>query len=614
MIDNSNKKKIIIYSDILRGFVIVTLAVLLLFKIDYIVFYYLAMIILGITSSLFKPAINSTIVDIADENNMEKENAKINNSGFIADILGNAFCSYAFSLISPVILVFMNGISYIYSAITEIFLKIPYEKKERKNNYLSDLLLGYKYVMGEKALLIFIGFCMSINFFLSMIDILYLPYFETTSSFGVKGYSYAMMAFSSFVNNDMPCVVEDYYAGAVDIIKCICIILCVSVKLLDVHWLLALVIVGSSILITAIPNTMRKYVGKVRGKYGAAMEDYNGAQHSLLSGANTVKVTGFDKRARDIIQEKNEAIVSEEKKLNKSQLRVVGVAGGMQILKRVLILAVGVYLIYIDAIKVGGLLVAVQLAEVLAMPAEMLAYMQNARNQAKPLVEKYDKLTSVEDDLGQTKLQDIQNISVEHLSYEINDVKIIKDFSYTFEKGKKYMLTGPSGCGKSTFLSLLEKLQEGTYGGSVRINDVSLNDVSSASLYEKIGVAFQEPYLFGFSLKENIIMGRDVSDSDYAAVMKKLNLDYLLDRFANNELNTEMVSRLSGGEKQRIALARAMVGKPQVYMLDEITSSLDEQNAREIEEILLAEDATILYVCHKIIPELKDRYEEVAFA
>lgn len=366
-------------------------------------------------------------------------------------------------------------------------------------------------------------------------------------------------AFSSFVNNDMPCVVEDYYAGAVDIIKCICIILCVAVKLLDVHWLLAFVIVGSSILITAIPNTMRKYVGKVRGKYGAAMEDYNGAQHSLLSGANTVKVTGFDKRARDIIQEKNEAIVSEEKKLNKSQLRVVGVAGGMQILKRVLILAVGVYLIYIDAIKVGGLLVAVQLAEVLAMQTEMLAYMQNARNQAKPLVEKYDKLTSVEDDLGQTKLQDIQNISVEHLSYEINDV-------------------------------------------------------SPASLYEKIGVAFQEPYLFGFSLKENIIMGRDVSDSDYAAVMKKLNLDYLLDRFANNELNTEMVSRLSGGEKQRIALARAMVGKPQVYMLDEITSSLDEQNAREIEEILLAEDATILYVCHKIIPELKDRYEEVAFA
>lgn len=420
-------------------------------------------------------------------------------------------------------------------------------------------------------------------------------------------------AFSSYVNNDMPCVVEDYYGGAVDILKCLCIILCVAIELFDIHWILAIIIIGSSVLIATIPNLMRNYAAKNREKYGEALEDYNASQQSLLIGANAVRVTRFEKSAGNIIQKRNDTIAREEKKLSKCQVCVYGLAGGMQILKRFLILAVGVYLIYIDAIKVGGLLVAVQLAEVLASPAEMLAYLQNAKNQAEPLVEKYYQLTTAEDDSGQTKVQDIQNIRVEHLSYERNDVRIIKDFSYTFEKGKKYMLTGPSGCGKSTLLSLLEKLQDGTYEGNIRINDVSLKDISSASLYEKIGVAFQEPYLFGFSLKENIIMGRNVSDIEYETVMKKLNLDYLLERFANDELNTEMVSRLSGGEKQRIALARAMVGKPQVYMLDEITSSLDEQNAREIEGILLAEDATILYVCHKIIPELKQQYEEVAF-
>ena len=163
------------------------------------------------------------------------------------------------------------------------------------------------------------------------------------------------------------------------------------------------------------------------------------------------------------------------------------------------------------------------------------------------------------------------------------------------------MLTGPSGCGKSTFLSLLEKLQEGTYGGSVRINDISLNDVSSVSLYEKIGVAFQEPYLFGFSLKENIIMGRNVSDSDYAAVMKKLNLDYLLDRFANNELNTEMVSRLSGGEKQRIGIARALLHNADMIFLDEPTSNIDSLNEGIILKSLLMErkNKTILFVSHR---------------
>jgi len=133
------------------------------------------------------------------------------------------------------------------------------------------------------------------------------------------------------------------------------------------------------------------------------------------------------------------------------------------------------------------------------------------------------------------------------------------------------------------------------------------------SLYGKMGIVFQEPYLFGFSLKENIIMGRNVKDSDYEAILKKLNLGYLLERFSDVELDTEMVAKLSGGEKQRIALARAMVGKPQVYLLDEITSSLDEQNAREMEEILLAEDAMVLYVCHKIIPELKGQYEMLTF-
>ena len=108
-------------------------------------------------------------------------------------------------------------------------------------------------------------------------------------------------------------------------------------------------------------------------------------------------------------------------------------------------------------------------------------------------------------------------------------------------------------------------------------------------------------------------MGRNVKDSDYEAILKKLNLGYLLERFSDVELDTEMVAKLSGGEKQRIALERAMVGKPQVYLLDEITSSLDEQNAREMEEILLAEDAMVLYVCHKIIPELKGQYEMLTF-
>ena len=133
------------------------------------------------------------------------------------------------------------------------------------------------------------------------------------------------------------------------------------------------------------------------------------------------------------------------------QVSVYGLAGGMQILKRFLILAVGVYLIYRNIIKVGGLLVAVQLAEVLAAPAETLAYLLNAKNEARPLVEKYEQLAETEEDRGKTDINDIEDICVEHLSYGRNGVKIIKDVSFTFEKGRKYMLTGSSGSDKYGF-------------------------------------------------------------------------------------------------------------------------------------------------------------------
>ena len=122
------------------------------------------------------------------------------------------------------------------------------------------------------------------------------------------------------------------------------------------------------------------------------------------------------------------------------------------------------YLIYRNIIKVGGLLVAVQLAEVLAAPAETLAYLLNAKNEARPLVEKYEQLAETEEDRGKTDINDIEDICVEHLSYGRNGVKIIKDVSFTFEKGRKYMLTGSSGSGKSTLLHMLGGLDRLTEG------------------------------------------------------------------------------------------------------------------------------------------------------
>lgn len=110
---------------------------------------------------------------------------------------------------------------------------------------------------------------------------------------------------------------------------------------------------------------------------------------------------------------------------------------------------------------------------------------------------------------------------------------------------------------------------------------------------------FQEPYLFCASLRENILLGREISEEAYRDVIEKLNLTYLLERCGGQELTPEVMEQLSGGERQRVALARAMVGKPAVYLLDEVTSALDQENSERVERLLLQEDAAVIHVCHK---------------
>ena len=86
------------------------------------------------------------------------------------------------------------------------------------------------------------------------------------------------------------------------------------------------------------------------------------------------------------------------------------------------------------------------------------------------------------------------------------------------------------------------------------------------AFYGMVCPVFQEPYLFHATLEENIKLGRDISEKEYHAILDQLNLGYLLKRYAQREISAKIVDQLSGGEQQRIALARAMAGKPQVYL------------------------------------------------
>ena len=197
IIDSMDRKKVIILCDIIRGVSILILSLFLKIGISHFYMYVIVMIIIDIMASFFKPAINSSIVDIVEDETYDQANAKINNSGFIAELLGNLSISLFFKYCSIPFLFMLDGVSYIYSAVTEIFLKIPpKEEAIDRVSFARKLKDGYKFVLTQKNLKIFILFCCMINLFISMTNVLYLPYFKSIASLDVKGYSLSMMAFS----------------------------------------------------------------------------------------------------------------------------------------------------------------------------------------------------------------------------------------------------------------------------------------------------------------------------------------------------------------------------------------------------------------------------------
>ena len=208
-------------------------------------------------------------------------------------------------------------------------------------------------------------------------------------------------SFTSFINNDIPAVVEQYFAGIIDIIKCVLILLLSAVSMLSVHFILALIVFAASALIVLCPGAIRKKGGEARNAYSEALGSYNTVLQSFLEGLRIVKCYGYYSRANSIQENSNGLVAGKERGLVNSQMAVQSMSSFLQIGKTIVLLAVGAILISKGQMDIGGLLVVVQLAQMIAAPAEVLAYVIHAKNESLPLLEKYNEIIAEIDRLNQ---------------------------------------------------------------------------------------------------------------------------------------------------------------------------------------------------------------------
>ena len=196
------------------------------------------------------------------------------------------------------------------------------------------------------------------------------------------------------------------------------------------------------------------------------------------------------------------------------------------------------------------------------------------------------------------------NIEFDNVSFAYNDKAVIENLSFSLQEGKSYALVGSSGSGKST----VAKLISGFYNvneGSIKIGGIPISEYSDEALIKAISFVFQDSKLFKNSIYDNVALAnKDATKDDVMRALKLAGCDLILDKFPERE-KTIIGSKgvyLSGGEKQRIAIARAILKDSKIVIMDEASASIDPDNEFELQKAFknLMKDKTVIMIAHRL--------------
>ena len=343
--------------------------------------------------------------------------------------------------------------------------------------------------------------------------------------------------------------------------------------------------------------------------------DFTAALSDCLGGFSVVKTFRAEKEIFRLFAESNRAL--EQEKFSRRRLKaLVGMIGATTgIIAQLGVFLAGAYLALSGrGLTAGAVILFVNLMNFMIEPVAELPALLAARKAARGLIAKLaDALEQNEtqpDGVQITPLTRELRLENVRFSYD-GETEILRGLSAVFEAGKAYAVVGASGSGKSTLLNLLTTPGM-AYAGKILLDGTELRTVSPESLYETVSVIQQNVFVFNASIRDNVTMFRSFPPEELAQAVRRAQLEALLAERGEDYLCGENGSGLSGGEKQRISIARSLLKHASVLLADEATAALDAQTAHQVtDDILSLSGVTRIVVTHTLEQAALRRYDGI---
>ncbi len=365
-----------------------------------------------------------------------------------------------------------------------------------------------------------------------------------------------------------------------------------------------------------IPNALSKKLVIEKNEYSKNLEEITSVTKDLFSGFEVIKGFNISKKINKIFVNNSLNVENSKRKCSILEAIIKGFSLAFSVTIYLGVLILGGYLMYKKSISVGTAIIIIQLSTHIVGPVKTSISLINQIKSVSLIGKKVEDILNVNNESEESEeIKSFRNcIDIKDLNFSYTKERnALKNINLKFERNKKYAIVGESGCGKSTLIKLIMRYYN-EYEGKITIDNKDLNKIYSSDLYKTISMIQQNVFMFDDSIKENIRLFSNYSDESVIESCKRSGIMGLINRLEDgiNSLVGENGNKLSGGEKQRIAIARALINETKILILDESTSALDNETAYSLEKSLLnLENLTMIVVTHKLIKNLLTNYDEI---